>query len=409
MPRQPKFRSPQPRRIRPGFAFRSRTEALEVRILPTVTASVTRGVLTLTGDAAANDVTIQTDAGGLRIVGNNGTLVRFAGVDSASVVFSGVTGLKGTFGDGADSIKIDDGVTLKDVTLNLGDGANRLEIEGATLTGKLTLTTGVGADVFELRASAANVVTLNTGGGDDDVMFKAAVTSGAVTVSTGDGFDSVETDLGPGGVANVLQNVSISTGNQDDSVELRHATIGKLTVNAGAGNDDIRLEDDVVQGSLSVDAGLGDDEVFLDDVQQTGGGSNLLATGAGVDQLRLKTSLFTSATTTNLGGGTGNQLEIDDCGFQASVTLTSAGTSDEIRIEQDNARASLADFHGTVKATVGPASAIRIGLNAMASYTRFFAGVTLKGGRPFAQVTAAATRIEFASPPILINAELETI
>lgn len=396
------------RRVR-NFLRIAGSETLEVRILPTVTASLSRGVLTLTGDAAANDVSVEQDTNGVRIVGRNGTLIRFAGADAASFVFSGVTSLKGTFGAAADHLQIDDGVTLKDLTLSLGDGANHVELDGAALTGKFSMTTGAGDDVFELRASATNVLTVNTGEGNDHVEFRAAVMSGSSSIVTGAGLDSVETSLGPGGVANVFQDLSINTGNDDDSVELRNATVRKLNVSTGSGADDIAMESVAIHGTLSIDTGIGDDELTLDGVQQTGSGANVLTTGAGVDQVRLKTSLFTAATSTSLGAGTGNVLEIDDCGFQSTAQLATAGVGDRIEIEQDNSRAGLTDFHGTVKAMVGAASEMWIGLNQDASYTRFFGSVTLKGGRPSALVKAALLRIEFASQPNLVNADLETV
>jgi hypothetical protein len=389
--------------------FASAVQPLEVRILPTVTASVSAGVLTLNGDATGSDLTIEADAGGVRVTSNDGSLIRFNGVNSSSVLFNGITSLKGTLGAGDDSVKLQDGLSLNNVTLQLGEGANDVEVNNVTLTGTLAVTGGQLADTLTFDSVALKTVTLNTLGGDDAVEFRAVNVSGAVTVNSGLGLDSVETNLGTGGVSSTFAGkVTINTGVDADDVHLSHATFGGLSVVSGAGNDSISLDTVNVNAALKLDAGAGDDDVTLNTVQQTGTAANSVLGGAGIDTVDLEFVLFNSATTLNLGAGTGNQLDLDDVGFGSTATISSQGVDDQVRVEQQAGLTGTTDFQGNASFNLGQNAQLGISLVGSDFYTRFFGKATFKGAKSTLPVlaTIVATRSEFASPPVLKSTEV---
>ncbi len=119
-----------------------RIEPLEVRTLPTVNVTVSNGTATLLADQTSHDLTFEQDVNGLKIVANNGSQLRFNGQLVSQVILAGVQNLKGTFGQGADQLDFEDGVTLNNVTLNLGGGANDVEFKDGTITGALSITGG---------------------------------------------------------------------------------------------------------------------------------------------------------------------------------------------------------------------------------------------------------------------------
>ncbi len=205
-------------------------------------------------------------------------------------------------------------------------------------------------DIFGL-----NTVTLNLGYGDDEVEFKGMTASGLVTINTSNGLDHVESAVGTGGVHNTfLAPVVVNTGNQADEIEFRSAHFTDLTINAGADGDDIKLETVTVSGDISVDGSSGNDEIVIDGITQTGTTLNVIKGLSGNDQIKLKGATFASAVSIDLGSGVNNELEIDDVTLSGATTITSIGQSDEIRIEQDLARAGLANFVGALSIAMGP-------------------------------------------------------
>ncbi len=89
-----------------------------------VTTSLVGGILTVTGDAANDDIAIvgTSNPGELTVTGRDGTLVN--GVPDGSTTIPGVS---------------------SDLRINLGDGANVLAIDNAYINGAITITSGAGA------------------------------------------------------------------------------------------------------------------------------------------------------------------------------------------------------------------------------------------------------------------------
>jgi hypothetical protein len=131
-----------------GFGF----EALESRALMAVTTSLVNGTLTITGDAAADDIAVvgTENPGELTITGRNGTVVN--DVENGSATISGVTG---------------------NLVVETMSGDDTLSLDNVFIAASIAITTDEGDDVVTLGAHApvspAVLLNIDTGAGDDQV------------------------------------------------------------------------------------------------------------------------------------------------------------------------------------------------------------------------------------------------
>ena len=162
-------RSAKPRRRR-GF------EQFEPRRMMAVTTALSSGSLTVTGDAAGDDIAIVGTAnpGEFTVTGRNGTTVN--GTPDGSVTIPGVR-----FG----------------MLVDLGDGQNVLNVDNVYLASSLLVTTGAADDSITLGASGV-VSTLGdmaiVMGAGNDVLREEnynVLINGDHVVNTGDGADAV--------------------------------------------------------------------------------------------------------------------------------------------------------------------------------------------------------------------------
>jgi hypothetical protein len=396
----------RPRSAASGSRSAICAEAMEIRIMPAVTATLSSGLLTLQGDQAANDVRIEKVGSSLVVTGENGTVIRYRGETVSTVSLSGVQNLRGNFGAGADVVQLQDGVTLNSVTLNLGDGANKVEFGGANVSGKVAVTGGMNADQVKFDGATIGQLSLNLLNGNDDVEFRGTAVNGVVSINTGDDIDTVKTLKGPGGDASkFLGAVTIKTGSQADVIDLRDSIFANLTIDAGSENDTINLETVTVNGRLSVNGNAGDDDMTFHGLIQTGAGTNSIVGLAGKDDVEINGAIFASAVSVDLGAGPQNVLEIDDVEFRKAVTIVAAGPNDRLRIEQNQASIAATKFLGVVNVQMGPGGVINLGVDDEASYTESHGLVTVKGAQPNVLINLVQTRVEFTKLPLLKNAE----
>lgn len=386
-------------------------EPLEVRVLPTVTASLSRGTLNLLGDASANDITIERSGSDLVLTGNNGTLIRFNGENVAQATISGARHLNGAFGLLGDTITFESGVALGNVSLNLGSGANSVDFGDSTFTGKLTVNGGVNGDSVTFDGTALNSVSLNLLDGDNEVDFLGATFNGIISIKTGSGIDTITAAEGTGGVDNTFRGaVTIRTSAGADSINLADSTFANLTIDSEANNDDVVLDTVTVNGRLVISGGEGDDAISLTAVIQTGNGTNSITGLAGVDAILLKGAAFNSAVSIDLGTGTANQLEIDDVDFARSATFLSKGVNDALRIEQDTTLNGPTDFFGAVSIQMGAGATVGLGINdPVASFIQTRSSLTIKGSTPNLIATLVLIRSDLRLPPVLKNAQLVVV
>lgn len=240
------------RRIEP---LGSSAEVLEVRTLlsGTVTAALSLGALTITGDANANGFTLQNTAGANHLETNSSTALIFNGVN---------------MGTGADV----SGLTFLNVSINMQDGYSKVRLgndaAGLAIAGSLNVALGTGQDTLSMQNVSVGLGTTITGSGAGrDIVFIGGSTLHGTTITTGNGIADVQI-----GDSTFKGNLAITTGAADDLVDFWGniavtdglARYG-VTINTGDGTDQIQLDDTVsagqhftwVSGGVNIDAGNG--------------------------------------------------------------------------------------------------------------------------------------------------------
>jgi hypothetical protein len=152
---------------------KARFECLEDRNLmaSNVTAALTGGALSLTGDNNANYLIVhQTGANRFQVQGIN-TNIHFGSQTSRSITFSGVT----------------------DIGFIMRGGNDSVTVYNTSLTGSMGVEMGKGNDVLSITNLRADNLGVNLDQGNDVAAILKVTTpdDGAVGVSAGDGRDAV--------------------------------------------------------------------------------------------------------------------------------------------------------------------------------------------------------------------------
>ncbi len=92
----------------------------------------------------------------------------------------------------------------------------------------------------------------------------AIVATGATTIQVSDNGNLIATLEGVNDDIFIKLDKSGETTNDDISLQLDGAAIDRVLINAGAGDNSVKLESGLISGSLSVVAGEGDDTVTID-------------------------------------------------------------------------------------------------------------------------------------------------
>lgn len=325
-----------------------RFESLEDRVALAgdVTAAMSAsGDLLIKGDVSENHIAIFSDGAGHIVV---------QGSDNTNIKANGNVGAQATF----------DANALRNVTINMGNaktvqgdvrgkfGADVVSITGIDLDGKLSIFGAHGGVVTVDGTSVKGSTSINFGNGVSSINGSAAVGS---VVSLG---ATTANNLGVGGRATT--DVTVDTGGSNDEISIAANAVGRnLNVRAHAGNDAISLGGAGtlnVGGKLSVDAGAGDDTVVGANLDVTGKTS--VEAGAGLDTVTLGSAqanvntTFHSNADVQLGGGTQDSLIVQ--GTMSSLTLPAAGVS--------AAASANTTFAGNLSVT-GGAGADAIGFN----------------------------------------------
>ncbi len=273
--------------IRRASRWSPRFEMLEDRSTPSATAVLVGGVLTITGDAASDDVAI-----------------RAVGTDSFSVTkFDNInpTPTTQTFN------------SVTSIVANLGEGDNNLSLDATLDTNvSLSVTTGAGQDYLNVGVdgvvapSATLNVTADLGAGNDKLRFVssglAANANLNLNVKLGTDNDRATVVLGAIGTR-ATARVNLDLGADTDSLGLSAIrglatdALLNLKVNAGAGSDTVRLQlGDIgtvaapATALLNLNLGDGNDLLLLQ-VGEIGMDSDLnvrIDGGAGNDAMGLK-------------------------------------------------------------------------------------------------------------------------
>ena len=284
-----------------------RLEQLEERIAPAgmVAAKISNGMLTITGDADANSITITDEGlavGQILITGNDGTIVN----GDTSVTLDGFTkDMKISMGVGNDSVNVSDTAAPRGLFADLGAdddvfrltggvGAN-LFIKGGEGADSVYLDVEFGKDVnldggngdnyLSMSADVDGKVTVKNGMGEDDYDINVLVTGGAVSINSGKGGSHMNFYglLGP--------SLKITNGDGTDELFFGEAVVsGNVAISNGAGNSTLTMGPTHIGGTLSVRDGAGDDAITMASV--TVGAGTSIATGNGRGEVSVESGVF---------------------------------------------------------------------------------------------------------------------
>ncbi|HTQ38418.1 MAG TPA: hypothetical protein VMJ32_05295 [Pirellulales bacterium] len=238
-------------------------ERLETRqmMAGNVVASVVGGNLTITGDDAANVVTLQEigDTGQWQI-----TLGQRTWTDNHVQKF------------------VTDTVT-GNITVNLNGGADNLTIKGGSIPGHLTILMGDGDDSATLtNLQIGTFLHFEGGAGNDQLTVKNVHVSDPTfayfsSIDMQDGNDranirnftdqDLQLTMGAGNdhltmtdctfVGGPFQRLQIDTGDGNDTTTLKNDATGPLTVNTGTGKNDLKVTDCTADSANFENSGTG--------------------------------------------------------------------------------------------------------------------------------------------------------
>ncbi len=232
-----------------------RLQTLESRDVPAgnVVAKLTDGVLNLVGDDLANAVTIRVVGTSVTVTGNAGTLV--GGLPFVSGI-GVVNAVQATMNGGDDSLRIDPAASFLipgSFSVNLGPGNNVLGLQtaGRISLGSLGAVADAGNDTITVAGGAGtgSIITgtasISTGSGADAVVLSRITVAGAVAIVTGRGADVLTVQDS----STFLNTFAASLGRGSDVFRVARPPgttgpvtfVGKVTVQAGLGNDLLRL------------------------------------------------------------------------------------------------------------------------------------------------------------------------
>ena len=245
-------------------------DSLESRRMFAVTAAFTNGVLTVTGDANANVITVSRDTAGHLLV-NNGTIA-IAGAVAATVTNTNLIDLLG--GDGNDNLTLDETNGLLPKASFFGGAGNDTMTGGA---GNDTLTGNAGTDQAFGR------------GGNDLMIWNPG--DGSDLNEGGDGIDTVQVIGG-----DVAEKFSVEAA-PNNRVLFKRTDPGPFSIDIGTseklllqarGGDDTFTGGTGLAGRITttLDGGDGNDTLFGTDAVDSmigGNGNDLLDGNGGAD------------------------------------------------------------------------------------------------------------------------------
>lgn len=215
----------------------------------TVAAEVSRGVLSITGNHADNEIAVvaypfSSDA--LFVQGIGGTLIN----GRRRVTFDRVHSIQIAMRGGNDLVSIQTTNNFRKdfsrIDINTGSGDDVVSLERIRTTELLAIRTYMGSDLVSLRETTAARPTISLGSGDDLIAIHESRFTEDVTILTGPGND----------VADIRGN----TFTANAELTNRHE------ISMGDGDDQANFFDNSVQDNmrLIVHGGLGSDSGFVD-------------------------------------------------------------------------------------------------------------------------------------------------
>ncbi|MBA4019012.1 MAG: hypothetical protein C0483_17730 [Pirellula sp.] len=361
---------------------RLNVESLEDRLnlAGNVVVALSGGTLSVTGDAKDNSVTIeQISATVVRVTGNDttdlagntvATTVKFGNSTAAfqDITVAAAIGLKVVMGAGNDTAALQDG-SVKSLSVDMGAGSDNVIISNATVTGnsatniklggsenqgdnftatnfsaalsQVTINAGGGENGINLTTGSARSLEINGGSQDDYVNVSDVAVNGNVRINTGSGDDgayfnggsiagSLFVDLGNGSDetsvnSNIVGTTDLKLGDGNDGSHF-DGTTGKLSVNAGAGDDYFHSHGsftvNATSGTTSIDMGSGNDDVSINGTSALVKNALTISMGKGVNSVQLLNTDVTGGALKISGGNDLDEVSLNT----VNVSSTGAGS-----------------------------------------------------------------------------------
>jgi len=230
--------------------------------LGNVQASVTDGVLQVTGDEGANVFRIAAAGPGAVIVSVfEGTTVNDG---TTPVTMSGVSSLRIDTGAGDDRVELLQLDLPDTLTMKLGRGVDDVILQDVRVQGKTQIKGGKDRNVVAVRGFSRfhGQLVVETGKGADEVTLTNATISGGLRLDTGGDGDTVSMEL-----CALEQGAPmlVRTGKGQDVVEVVGSDFfAAVEFVLGKDADDLRIQDSDFDAEFDADAGAGEDALDFD-------------------------------------------------------------------------------------------------------------------------------------------------
>jgi len=297
---------------------------------------VTGDVLTITGDALANELWIRQVAPNQIRVGS-----------LANAATGSPTGLRDAAGIVGYEPLVFSGI--RDVVVRLRGGDDRLIIGGdpedlrspVTVLRSLMIDAGPGADFIQAyRLDVEGGATFLAGPGSDRIMLEQTRAFGSLSVHGGLDHDvvSLRDATGAAGDVTLVGGAGADWFFVSDGIEVGR----NLTLLGGPGDDRAYVGDEaVVHGDLRIEGGLGGDGITVVHAVQVSGAATIAA-GAGADYVQVGGLVVQSLLSVAVGAGDDAVSIAGRVAPQAGMVVGLGTGSDELRTERSERRGNVA-------------------------------------------------------------------
>jgi hypothetical protein len=231
-----------------------------------------------------------------------------------------------------------------------------VSIRYAQISGKVTVD---GGSVVTLHGimGAPNKETRVRAGTENDKINVDAVIHGKLTVDTGAGDDEVVLDH-----STVYYDATLKTAAGKDSVTVQNYSWlhGRLNVDTAAGNDSVAVVSSALDRDVSVNTGDGDDLVRIDD--STLSGKLTVETGKGDDTVGMDPSTISRDANVKTGDGD-DEVVLEQVALLAKLSVDTGNGADEVGMFESTAQQTLDIKTGNGEDSVGLAH-VAVGANA---------------------------------------------
>lgn len=254
-------------------------------------------------------------AANVTLVGSSGT-IGVSGSKVATINLDGSVASKGTVtlvdGKSADTVLNASDDTVKTLNLGLTSAAT---VSVAGLSALTTIAAAASTGALTIKDAGTKVSSITTGSGNDTVVLSTIATKDvkSASINTGAGNDDITVKIAASGITGVTGTVDAGAGN--DTIRIENTGTVAMTIKAGAGNDTVIFADlNTVATADLVDGGDGTDTLAI--------GGAVLQAG---DYVVLNETVTNFEAISFLGG----QTEVDAsriAGYK-TITLSSAEAS----------------------------------------------------------------------------------